>query len=37
MTLQDLRDKELISAEEYQQKREQILGEIWIAHARVIP
>ena len=27
-TLQDLRDKELISAEEYQQKREQILGEI---------
>ena len=28
MTLQDLRDKELISAEEYQQKREQILGEI---------
>ena len=28
MTLKDLRDKELISAEEYQQKREQILGEI---------
>ena len=28
MTLQELRDKELISAEEYQQKREQILGEI---------
>ena len=28
LTLQDLRDKELISAEEYQQKREQILGEI---------
>ena len=28
MTLQALRDKELISAEEYQQKREQILGEI---------
>ena len=27
-TLQDLRDKELISAEEYQQKREQILGDI---------
>ena len=28
MTLQELRDKELISAEEYEQKREQILGEI---------
>ena len=28
LTLQELRDKELISAEEYQQKREQILGEI---------
>ncbi len=28
ITLQELRDKELISAEEYQQKREQILGEI---------
>ena len=27
-TLEELRDKELISAEEYQQKREQILGEI---------
>ena len=28
MTLKELRDKELISADEYQQKREQILGEI---------
>ncbi len=28
MTLQELRDKELISAEEYERKREQILGEI---------
>ncbi len=28
LTLQELRDKELISAEEYQQKREHILGEI---------
>ena len=28
MTLKDLRDKELISAEEYQHKRDQILGEI---------
>ena len=28
MTLQELRDKELISVEEYQHKREQILGEI---------
>lgn len=28
LTLQELRDKELISAEEYQQKREEILGEI---------
>ena len=27
-TLQELRDKELISAEEYEQKREQLLGEI---------
>ena len=28
ITLQELRDKELISAEEYEQKREQLLGEI---------
>ena len=28
LTLQELRDKELISAEEYEQKREQLLGEI---------
>ena len=28
MTLKELRDKELISAEEYQQKREEILGDI---------
>ena len=28
LTLQELRDKELISAEEFQQKREEILGEI---------
>ena len=28
MTLKELRDKELISPEEYQQKREQILGDI---------
>ena len=28
LTLQELRDKELISAEEYRQKREEILGEI---------